>query len=73
MLQSNKIEGKVMIIDDILATGGTLNAVGELLTEHWGIKPKDQTHAVIANLNFLPGAKLLKSKKYVVESMVEYY
>lgn len=72
MLKSNQITGKVMVVDDLLATGGTMNAVGELLTEHWGIKPKDQLHVAIIGLGFLPGIKFLKSKKYKVECMAIY-
>ena len=73
MLKNAPMQGKnIMIIDDILATGGTLNAVGELLTEHWGIAPENQIHTVIASLDFLPGKDFLKQKGYRVESLVSY-
>lgn len=72
MLKDATISGKVLVIDDILATGGTLNAVGELLEENWGILPEQQVHAVIANLDFLPGKEILTNKGYRVESMVNY-
>jgi adenine/guanine phosphoribosyltransferase-like PRPP-binding protein len=72
MLKDIKIKGPVMIIDDILATGGTLNAVGEMLYQEFQIKPKDQIHTVIANLDFLPGKKFLADKGYIVEHLLNF-
>jgi adenine phosphoribosyltransferase len=72
MLTDIKIKGPVLIIDDILATGGTLNAVGEMLNLEFQIKPKNQVHAVIANLDFLPGKKFLTNKGYTVEYLLNF-
>jgi adenine phosphoribosyltransferase len=72
MLKDIKIKGPVMIIDDILATGGTLNAVGKMLHQEFQIKPKDQIHTVIANLDFLPGKKFLTNKGYIVEHLLNF-
>jgi adenine phosphoribosyltransferase len=72
MLQDVKIKGPVLVIDDILATGGTLSAVGKLLELGWKIKPENQIHAVIANLNFLPGKKFLNDQGYSVENLVNF-
>ena len=72
MLKDSDIHGNVMVVDDILATGGTLNAVGSMLTEHWNIAPNNQTHCVIANLDFLPGKKSLTTAGYKLEHMVDY-
>ena len=69
MLSEQKIQGPVLVIDDILATGGTLNATGSLLTEHWGIPPSQQTHAVLVELGFLPGRQLLEQQGYKVISI----
>jgi len=72
MLKDIEIKGPVLVIDDILATGGTLNAVGDLLKEEFNIAPKNQVHAVIANLDFLPGKKILKDKGFVVEHLINF-
>jgi adenine phosphoribosyltransferase len=72
MLKDVEIKGPVMVIDDILATGGTLNAVGQLLNVEFNIKPENQVHAVIANLDFLPGKKLLTNNGYIVEHLINF-
>ena len=72
MLKSAPINGKVMVIDDLLATGGTLNAVGDLLVENWKIRPEQQVHAVIVELSFLQGRSKLEDLGYIVETMVSY-
>lgn len=70
MIKEQTIKGPVMIIDDILATGGTLNAAGSLLTEHWNINPENQIHCVLIELGFLPGRALLEQSGYLVKSLV---
>ena len=72
MLKDVYIQGPVLVIDDILATGGTLNAVGKLLELGWKIKPNDQVHAVIANLDFLPGKQFLTDRGYRLEYLLNY-
>jgi adenine phosphoribosyltransferase len=72
MLKDVKVKGPVLVIDDILATGGTLNAVGKLLELEFNIKPDNQVHAVIANLDFLPGKKFLTINGYIVEHLINF-
>ena len=72
MLQDSKISGPVMVIDDIIATGGTLNAVGSLLSEHWDIPPNKQVHTALINLSFLPGSKNLERSGYTVAYIENY-
>jgi adenine phosphoribosyltransferase len=72
MLKDVPIKGPVMVIDDILATGGTLNAVGQLLKLEFQIKAENQIHAVIANLDFLPGKTFLTEQGYVVEHLINF-
>jgi adenine phosphoribosyltransferase len=67
-----KITGPVLVIDDILATGGTMDAVGALLTEGWKVSPQDQVHGAIVDLSFLGGKEKLTNKGYKVASLVTY-
>lgn len=69
MIKSHDIKGPVLVVDDILATGGTLKAVGELLAENWNILPEKQIHCVLLELTFLSGRKLLEDSKFTVESI----
>lgn len=69
MIKSHNIRGPVLVVDDILATGGTLKAVGDLLTENWNIDPGNQIHCVLLELDFLSGRKLLEDSKFIVESV----
>ncbi len=72
MLKDTIIKGPVMVIDDIIATGGTLDAVGQLLTEHWNIPPNKQLHTALVELSFLPGAKKLAAAGYHLTSIETY-
>lgn len=71
MLADVDIKGPVMIVDDILATGGTLNAAGNLLQQHWNISPEQQVHAVLVELGFLSGSKKLKDIGYNIQAIAQ--
>jgi adenine phosphoribosyltransferase len=64
------IHGNVMVVDDILVSGSTLNAVGELLKEHFGILPANQLHTSIIAIKDWQGKKMLLDKGYLVENLV---
>jgi len=67
-----KIQGPVLIIDDIIATGGTLEAVGELLSEVWKISPQHQIHAALIDLSFIGGKEKLSNLGYRTLSLATY-
>lgn len=69
MLADADIKGPAMVVDDILATGGTLRAVSNLLTKHWNIPYQQQVHAVLVELGFLSGGSDLRSIGYSVRSI----
>ena len=59
-----------LIVDDVLATGGTVLAVTNLIRQHW---PVDAVGAsVIINLSFLPGAQRLQEHGVDLRSTVTY-
>ena len=60
---------KVLIIDDLIATGGTAEAAAKLIEISGG---KVAGFIFIINLFDLPGNSLLKNKSYFTESLVEF-
>ena len=62
-------DDKVLIIDDLIATGGTAEAAGKLIEMSGG---KVAGFIFIINLFDLPGNNLLKKKSYFTESLIEF-
>ena len=60
---------KILIIDDLIATGGTAEAAAKIVEISGG---EVAGFIFVINLFDLPGEKLLKQKKYIVESLVEF-
>ena len=60
---------KVLIIDDLIATGGTAEAAAKLIEISGG---KVACFIFVINLFDLPGNKLLRDKGYKTESLVEF-
>ena len=59
----------VLIIDDLIATGGTAEAAAKLVEISGG---KVAGFIFVINLFDLPGNKLLKNKGYLTESLIEF-
>ena len=67
---SAPVGARPLVVDDLLATGGTLQAVTELLTYNFAV---DQVSAaVIVNLKFLPGEAVLKQNSIQLFSLEDY-
>lgn len=64
------IVGPVMIVDDVLATGGTAIAICNLLHKHFNIPYESMTVAVLLNLTFLPGHSELTNLGVKVKSII---
>ena len=60
---------KVLVIDDLIATGGTAEAAAKLIEISGG---KVAGFIFIINLFDLPGNNLLKNKSYFTESLMEF-
>ena len=59
----------VLVIDDLIATGGTAEAAAKLIEISGG---KVAGFIFVINLFDLPGNNLLKSKGYLTESLIEF-
>jgi len=66
---SIKKNEKILIIDDLVATGGTAEAAAKLIEMSGG---KVAAFIFVINLFDLPGDKLLKNKGYLTKSLVEF-
>ncbi len=64
----NKKE-RILIIDDLIATGGTAEAAAKLIEISDGVVAG---FIFVINLFDLPGNDLLKSKGYKTESLIEF-
>ena len=60
---------KILVIDDLIATGGTAEAAAKLIELSGG---KVAGFIFVINLFDLPGNDLLKSKGYLTESLIEF-
>ena len=60
---------KILIIDDLIATGGTAEAAAKLINISGG---KVAGFIFVINLFDLPGEKLLKAQGFKVDSLVEF-
>ena len=60
---------KILVIDDLIATGGTAEAAAKLIEISGG---KIAGFIFVINLFDLPGNELLKSKGYKTQSLIEF-
>ena len=60
---------KVLVIDDLIATGGTAEAAAKLIEISGG---EVAGFIFVINLFDLPGSKLLKNKGYKTQSLIEF-
>ena len=70
---TNIIKGqKIVIVDDLVATGGTAIACAELLTENFNVSNQDILILSIIDLTELGGSKLIKEKGFSIKTLVDY-
>ena len=63
---------RIVIIDDLVATGGTAIACAELLTENFNVEKSDILILCIIDLPELGGSNLIKEQGYNIETLVSY-
>jgi adenine phosphoribosyltransferase len=62
--------GSVLVVDDVLATGGTAEAICKLIHE-LDIPYKNITVACLLNISFLPGKQKLRSLGVNIETLID--
>ena len=60
---------KILVIDDLIATGGTAEAAAKLIEMSGGTVAG---FIFVINLFDLPGKKMLEKKSYLVKSLVDF-
>ena len=63
---------KIVIVDDLVATGGTAIACAELLTENFNVKNKNILILSVIDLSSLGGSKLIKEKGFQIKTFINY-
>ena len=63
---------KVVIIDDLIATGGTAFACAELIHEQFSVPRKNILISAVIDLPDLGGSTMLKDKGYTVRSVMQF-
>lgn len=66
------IKGKVVIVDDLIATGGTALACADLIHENFGVPTEDIMILALIDLFDLGGSSVLRDNGYTVKTLIEY-
>tara|TARA_B100001109_G_C18847515_1_gene467585 strand:- start:803 stop:1345 length:543 start_codon:yes stop_codon:yes gene_type:complete len=66
------IQGKVAIVDDLVATGGTALACADLIHEHWNIPKENILIVAVIDLPNLGGSAIIKEQGYDVKCIMEF-
>ena len=63
---------KIVIVDDLVATGGTAIACAELLTENFSVKNENILILCVIDLTELGGSKLISEKGFSIKTIIDY-
>ena len=63
---------KIVIVDDLVATGGTAIACAELFTDNFNVKNSDILILGVIDLTALGGSSLIREKGYAIETLIDY-
>jgi len=66
------IKGKVLIVDDLIATGGTALACADLIHESFDIPKQNIMILAVIDLPDLKGSAIIKQAGYKVETLVDF-
>lgn len=65
-------DDKVVIVDDLIATGGTALACADLVHENWNVPKENILIVAVIDLTDLGGSAKIVSKGYKVGTLVEF-
>ena len=63
---------RVVVVDDLVATGGTAIACAELLTENFNVRRENILILAVIDLPDLGGSRLIADQGYGIETLVSY-
>ena len=66
------IKGKVIIVDDLIATGGTALACADLIHEEFDIDKENILILAVIDLPDLQGSAIIREQGYKVETLVDF-
>ena len=69
---SFKSSDRVVIVDDLVATGGTAIACCELFTENFNVKNSNICVLGVIDLPDLGGSSLIQNQGYTIRTLVSY-
>jgi len=70
--KNTDISGKVVIVDDLIATGGTAIACAELIHEHWHVPKENILILALIDLPDLGGSAKIQELGYGVKTLMEF-
>ena len=63
---------RIVVVDDLVATGGTAIACAELLTENFNVRKENILILAVIDLPDLGGSQLIADQGYGIETLVSY-
>ncbi len=63
---------KIVIVDDLIATGGTAKALASLISQCWNIPKENILVLAVIDLPDLGGSAIIKEQGFNVETLVEF-
>jgi adenine phosphoribosyltransferase len=65
-------DDKVVIIDDLIATGGTAIACADIIHEHFGVPKENIQVLALIDLPTLKGSAIIQEHGYIVNTLIEF-
>jgi len=65
-------DDKVVIIDDLIATGGTAIACADIIHEHFGVPKENIQVLALIDLPTLKGSAIIQEHGYKVNTLIEF-